>query len=107
MSSESTQAVLDHHLAALLVGDVEGLMQDYADQSVFISNLGGVLTGSDAIRSMHAAGADMSGWELVMTHVQDEVAYITWKVEGRVTGTDTYVVRDRKIVLQTAYIAFE
>ena len=59
MSSEHPSR-LDHHLAALLVGDVDGLMQDYTDDSVFISNLSGVLKGLDAIWSMFAAGADMS-----------------------------------------------
>ena len=106
MSAETTQAVLDHHLAALLVSDVDVLMDDYARDSMFISNLGGVLNGFDAIRSMFAAGADMSGWELVMAHVEDEVAFITWKVDGVVSGTDTFVIRDGKIILQTAYIAF-
>ena len=32
--------------------------------------------------------------------------YITWKVEGVVIGTDTSVVRDGKISVQTAYIVF-
>jgi ketosteroid isomerase-like protein len=106
MSAEDTRAVLDHHLAALLVGDVDGLMQDYTEDSVFISNLGGVVTGRDAIRSMFSAGADLSGWEQQLVHVEDETAYITWKVEGVVVGTDTFVVRDGKISLQTAYIVF-
>ena len=106
MSSEKTRAVLDHHLAALLVGDLDGLMEDYTDDSVFVSNLGGVVKGSDSIRSMFAAGADMSGWEQLMAHVEGEAAFITWKVEGVVTGTDTFVVRDGKIALQTAYIVF-
>ena len=39
MSAASTRAVLDHHLAALLAGDVDGLMRDYADDSLFISDL--------------------------------------------------------------------
>jgi ketosteroid isomerase-like protein len=107
MSAEITQAVLDHHLAALLVGDVDGLMEDYTDDSVFMSNLGGVVNGFDAIRSMFAAGADMSGWELVLAHVEGEAAFITWTVKGVVNGADTFVVRDGKIALQTAYIAFE
>jgi ketosteroid isomerase-like protein len=106
MSPESTRAVLDHHLAALVAGDVDGLMRDYTDESVFISNLGGVLRGLDGIRTMFAAGADMTGWEHLMTHVEDEAAYITWKVEGVVIGTDTYVLRDGKISLHTAYIVF-
>jgi hypothetical protein len=48
----------------------------------------------------------MSGWEQVMAHVEDEAAYITWKVDGVVIGTDTFVVRGAKIRLQTAYIVF-
>ena len=82
-------------------------MDDYTDDSVLISNLGGgVLKGFDEIRAMFAAGADMTGWERLVTHVEHEVAYITWKVEGMVDGTDTYVVRDGKITLQTSYVLF-
>jgi ketosteroid isomerase-like protein len=106
MSAEATRAVLDHHLAALVAGDVDRLMEDYADDSVLIFNLGGVLKGLDAIRAMFAAGADMAGWERRITHIEDETAYITWKVEGVVDGTDTYVVRDGKIRLQTTYVLF-
>ena len=82
MPQRNTQAVLEHHLAALLAGDVEGLMEDYSDESLFISNLDGMVKGSDSIRSMHARGADMSGWQLLVTHVEGDVAYVSWKVEG-------------------------
>ena len=78
MSAASTRAVLDHHLAALVAGDVDGLMDDYTDDSVLISNLGGgVLKGFDEIRAMFAAGADMTGWERLVTHVEHEVAAAT------------------------------
>ena len=93
-------------MAALLAGDVDGLMEDYADDSMFISNLGGVLKGFDAIRSMFSAGAQMSDWEQLIVHVEDGVAYITWKVEGVVIGTDTFIISDGKIVFQTVYIVF-
>jgi SnoaL-like domain len=106
MPSENTQTVLDHHLAALLAGDIDGLMEDYTDDSMFISNLGGVLKGLDAIRAMFSTGADMSGWQQLIVHVGDGVAYITWKVEGVVIGTDTFIISDGKIIFQTVYIVF-
>ena len=40
MPTDVTKAVLDHHTATLDAGDVDGLMEDYTEDSVFISNLG-------------------------------------------------------------------
>jgi ketosteroid isomerase-like protein len=102
MATDDTKAILDHHQAALDAGDVDDLMTDYTEDSVFISNLGGVVSGLDGIRAIFGATAGgMPGFELVAEHVDGDVAFIVWKAENIPFGTDTFVVKDGKIVTQS------
>jgi ketosteroid isomerase-like protein len=107
MSTEVTKAILDHHTATLDAGDLDGLMEDYAEDAVFVSNLGGVISGADAIRGVFAATAGgMGGFEQGVEHVDGDIGYMTWKTDGVPFGTDTFVVRDGKIVAQTVALHF-
>jgi hypothetical protein len=99
MSSESTKAVLDHHGAALLAGDIDAVMEDY------ISNLGGVLKGLRAIRSVFETTGEFGGFTETTMHIDGDVAFATWTAEGISFGSDTFVIRDGKIVCQTVAIA--
>ena len=69
MSNEATQAVIDRHMDALLAGDVDRIMEDYTDESVFIINLGGVFTGKEAIRPFFEASGQMPGFAQTGAHV--------------------------------------
>jgi uncharacterized protein (TIGR02246 family) len=104
--TRATQAVLDHHSKALLAGDLDGVMADYSEDSVFITNLGGVMKGLDAIRSAFAAAGDFAGHQETSVCVDGEFAYITWKMTGITFAADTFVVRDGTIVLQTVAMVF-
>ncbi len=104
MTDHPTQAVVDHHLEALRAGDVDGVLGDYADDAVLITNLGGVVKGRDALRAAFGAAGGLPGFEPVASHVEGDLAYITWKMTGITLGTDTFVLRDGKIVMQTATV---
>jgi ketosteroid isomerase-like protein len=107
MSSAVTKAILDHHNAMLDAGDVDGLMADYTDDAVFVSNLGGVVSGLDAIRGIFAAtSGGIAGLEPGVEHVDGDIAYITWTADGIPFGTDTFVIRDGKIAAQTVALHF-
>ena len=107
MPTDETKAVLDHHTAVLEAGDLDGIMEDYTEDSVFISNLGGVVKGLDGIRAVFAMSAgNMPGVEFGVEHVDGEIAFVTWKAEGIPLGTDTFVVRDGKIAAQTVVLHF-
>lgn len=105
-----TQAVLDHHLAAFGAGDAAEVAEDYTDDSVLITP-GGPVTGRAAIQTAFEgifAGVFRPGtYEFTMdlTHVSGEAAYIVWHAKCAavdiVFGTDTFVVRDGKIAVQT------
>ena len=106
----STQEVLNHHLEAFSAGDVDAVMEDYTEQSVLIIP-DVTLSGLDAIRAAFTeffGGLFKPGtYEFTMdrTDVSDEIAYIVWHSSNEgadvLLGTDTFLVRDGKIAVQT------
>jgi uncharacterized protein (TIGR02246 family) len=102
---DTTAAVLERHLQALAVGDVDALMADYADDAVVISGPNPI-RGREAITQMFKAISANPPQIVEEVHVVDgEVGYITWHSDHMPFGTDTFVVRDGKIVYQT--VAFK
>jgi ketosteroid isomerase-like protein len=105
-----TKAVLDHHLAAFTAGDVDDILSDYTDESVLITP-DGMIRGRDALRAAFSgffSGLFAPGtYDLVMdaSHVDAEVAHIVWHASCASAdiplGTDTFVVHDGKIAVQT------
>ena len=111
-----TQAVLDHHLAAFGAGDAAEIAKDYTDESVLI-NQQGVVVGRDAIRDTFTdifAGPFAPGtyaFVMDLTAVEGEAAYIVWHARCAeidiVLGSDTFIVRDGKIAVQTFALKVE
>jgi ketosteroid isomerase-like protein len=108
-SATSTQAVLDHHLQCFGTGDLPGVLADYAQDAVMFTPTG-VLRGPDNIGPLlqgFFAEFAKPGWRFDMQQqsVEGDVAYIVWTAETADNiyelGTDTFVVRDGKILAQT------
>ena len=105
----STKDVLDHHLKCFGEGDLEGILSDYAAGAVLFTP-GGPLNGSDAIRPLFQAmfaefGKPGATFSMKQQFVEGDYAYILWTAETAdnvyEVGTDTFVVRDGKIVAQS------
>jgi ketosteroid isomerase-like protein len=105
----STRDVINHHLQAFGKRDLEGILSDYAPGAVFFTEHG-PLRGVDAIRPLFEAliaGFEKPGATFSMKQqlVEGEYAYILWTAETAdivyELGTDTFVVRDGKIVAQS------
>lgn len=105
-----TNGVLDHHLQALLAGDVDEVIKDYDDKSVVIT-ADGPVRGLAAIRDMFvgmvASTFEPGTYEIALDarYLEGEVAFITWHGSFAAVdiplGVDTFVVRNGKIVVQT------
>jgi ketosteroid isomerase-like protein len=105
-----TQAVFEHHLAALGNGDVEEILRDYTEASVLLTPEA-AYKGRDAVRgyfSAAVAGLFKPGtytFTMDVVRVEREVAYCVWHASCAgaeiVFATDTFVVRDGKIATQT------
>ena len=105
----STEAVVGHHLQCFGAGDLEGILADYTADSVLCTPTG-VLRGPQGMTPFfQATFAEFAkpGMSFTMQRqtFEGEVAHIIWNAEtaGNVyeLGTDTFVVRDSKIVAQT------
>ena len=106
---EITHVVLDHHLEAVRQNDLEAVMADYTDESIIITPEG-TLKGLEEIRAFFIAtlpAFPTEGTTLTMdkTVVEGEIAFIIWHADTPVLnapfGTDTFIVQDGKITIQT------
>ena len=105
----ATQDVLAHHLERFGKLDLAGTMADYTDESRFFTP-DGLVRGSEAVRKLFPklfeefAKPGMS-FEMLRQEVDGDTAYIVWKAETADNrfelGSDTFIVRNGKIVTQT------
>jgi ketosteroid isomerase-like protein len=105
----STKDVLDNHLKAFDEGDLNGVLSDYAPGAVLFTKEG-TLKGVDAIRPLFEAliaefGKPGATFNMKRQLVEGDYAYILWtaKTADNVyeLATDTFVVREGKIVAQS------
>jgi ketosteroid isomerase-like protein len=106
----STRAILDHQMEAFGAGSADEIIKDFADDAVLIRPEA-VFKGRTAIHGVYSemfAGLfkpDTYEFEMVAEHVEGEYAYIAWRASNAssivVMGTDTFVVRDGKIIAQS------
>jgi ketosteroid isomerase-like protein len=111
----STTEVLDRHLKSLGARDLDGIVADYAADVVALTPGGffspdGILRGKPAMRkAFQKLLADFSkpgaSFTLKQMSVAGDYAYIVWSAETPDNiyepGSDTFVVRDGKIVAQS------
>jgi ketosteroid isomerase-like protein len=104
-------------MAALLAGDLDGVMADYTEDSVFIAQ-GRQARGLDAIRAgyqrlMEGGPFTHGTFELTVDDEQiaGEIGYLVWHADCKGVAmpfaTDTFVVRDGKITAQTVAVKVE
>jgi uncharacterized protein (TIGR02246 family) len=105
-----TRAIMDHQFEAFSAGDADEVAKDFADDAVLIT-AEGVTRGREAIRAAYAdffSGLFKPGtYDLTLDaeHIEGDVVQIVWRASCATAeiplGTDTFVVRDGKIVAQT------
>ena len=105
-NAATTQATLEHHLQSFGEG-VDAIMQDFSKDSVVITP-DATYRGLAEVRAFFTAaveGEPAGIWEAFTVkrkEVAGELAYILWEAKPWIPfGTDTFVVRDGKIVFQT------
>ena len=105
----STKDVVGRHLEFFGKGDLKGIISDYAPGAVLFTP-DGPLKGADAIRPLFEAifaefGKPGAAFKMKQQSVDGDYAYILWTAETAdnvyEAGTDTFVVRDGKIVAQS------
>ena len=105
----STKDVLDNHLKCFGEGDLKGILSDYAPGAVLFTP-DGPLRGTNSIRPLFQAmiaefGKPGATFSMKQQSVEGDYAYILWAAETAdnvyEVATDTFVVRDGKIVAQS------
>jgi len=105
----STKDILDHHLKCFDEGDLEGILSDYAPGAVLFTS-DGPLRGVDAIKPVFKAlvtefGKPGATFTMKQQFIEGDYAYILWTAQTADNdyelGTDTFFVRDGKIVAQS------
>ena len=105
----STQDVLDNHLKAFDQGNLNGILSDYAPDVVFFTK-DGAFKGLNAIRRLFERlitefGKPGATFSMKQQIVEGDYAYILWTAKTADNiyelATDTFVVRDGKIVAQS------
>ena len=105
--SKQTESVLIHHLQVLTGGQLEEVLRDYTEDSV-IFTANGLIKGLAGIRAFFDASIKntppemVKAFTMIRQDVEGGVAYIIWKAEPFIPlATDTFVVRNGKIMNQT------
>jgi ketosteroid isomerase-like protein len=105
--TRTPEEVFQHHAQALGAGDLEGIVADYADDSVFISPAG-IKRGKDGIREAFTqllADVPEAAWTLKTQIYEGDVLFLEWAADAGATrvddGIDTFVFRDGLIRVQT------
>jgi ketosteroid isomerase-like protein len=105
----STQEVLEHHLETFAAGDMDGILEDYDDDSVIITpdrTYRGIDEITEFFEGLFAdLGQEGSDADVPIQKVEGDVAYITWHGETPDNVyefcTDTFIVEDGIITTQT------
>jgi uncharacterized protein (TIGR02246 family) len=105
--ARSPQEVFQHHAEALGAGDLDGIVEDYTDDAVFITP-DGVKRGKDGIREAFTtllADVPNADWALPTQIYDGDVLFLEWTATAAATkvedGIDTFIFRDGQIRLQT------
>lgn len=115
VSEEKTKEVLSHHLEAFKNNDLEEIMKDYTEESVFVTP-DATYTGLEEIRTSFAnifmsLPKDSTTFTLDKSIIVQDIGYILWKLKAPAFtisyGTDTFIIRNGKIVRQTFAGVFE
>jgi hypothetical protein len=102
-----TEPVVTRHLQAFFRKSIDGVVEDYAADAVFVVP-NGPLRGTGDIRGfftefIHTLPPGfLEAFKMHRQEFVGEMGYIVWEALPWVElGTDTFVVRNGKIVLQT------
>lgn len=104
--ARTPEEVFDHHAQALMAGDIDGIVEDYTDDAIFISPAG-VKRGKAGVRQAFTdllADLPNADWN-VKTLFEEDVLFLEWSAVAAQTqaddGLDTFVFRDGQIRVQT------
>ena len=111
--ARTAQEIFEHHMGAVGAGDLDALLEDYAEDALLLTRQGTV-RGRPAIREAFMGMLGQLPDAQFDMHTQvyaDDVLFLEWSAsgsKGRIPdGVDTYVFRDGLIRIQTVHFTLE
>jgi ketosteroid isomerase-like protein len=106
-TTRTPQEVFQHHAEVLIAGDIDGIVEDYSDDAVFITP-DGTLRGKEGVRQgFEKLLSDLPNaeWDVPTTIFEGDVLFIEWNAKSQSSraddGIDTFVFADGLIRAQT------
>jgi len=111
--TRTPQEIFEHHAGALIAGDIDEIVADYADDALFITP-GGALRGKAGVRQGFTAlltDLPSAKWDVPTQIFEGDVLFIEWSAVSEAAramdGTDTFVFGDDGIRVQTVRYTVE
>ena len=107
--NDASRNIIMHHLSSFRDNDLEGVVSDYTNESVLITEDANY-TGPVEIKAffedlMRHFPKQKSSFELDKVVVNDDLVYIIWHAKTPTLdvslGSDTFIIKDGKIYQQT------
>src|SRR5436190_1667142 len=105
--ARTPQEIFQHHASALIAGDIDEVVADYAEDALFITPRG-VLRGKAGVRegfSSLLADLPNAEWDVPTQIYEEDILFIEWSAVSEKTraddGVDTFVFGDDAIRVQT------
>jgi ketosteroid isomerase-like protein len=104
--------IAQRHMEFAAKGDVDAIMGDYADNAVNLT-AGKSVQGKAAIRQIFVGmmarlkpgePSPVAAMKILKSWEEGDVGYITWQM-GAMTGTEEFLVRDGKILVQAVFVS--
>jgi ketosteroid isomerase-like protein len=104
--ARTPQEVFEHHAGALIAGDLDGIVEDYSDDAIFITPAGTKRGKSGVREGFVQLLSDLPSAEWNVKPIfEDDVLFLEWSAESAATkaddGLDTFIFRDGLIRVQT------
>ena len=103
----TAQEVFDHHWDAVMAGDMDRLLSDYADDALFVRPGMTAQGHAEITEFFMEIGVALNGFsvEQVSVTTDEPIVVLEWRgshADGRsASGTDSFVITDGKIQYQT------
>lgn len=109
INETKTKEVLDRHWQTFQQNDLEGVMEDYAEESVLITPnrtyKGLAEIRENFVNAFASFPTDSTTMTLTKSIVSGDVAYILWSAKSPslelTYATDTFIIQNGKIIRQT------
>lgn len=105
---KKAEEILTNHLQALGSGDIDQLMQDYSEESVFITPNGlfkGLMAIQEEFRNLLRAFPPGSTLNILNKLIKDKYMLLMWSGESNSLNipfaSDTFIISDDKIIFQS------